>query len=232
MNNFGDNLVEIVALVEGKTEQIFIQDIVSPYLAGKSIYITPIIISKPGQKGGDVKFSRVKNDIELHLKQRPDTFLTLFVDYYGIKSDWPGLKAAKKQSMPSGKAEKINRATKNRVNKLFGDYGSDRRFIPYVAMHEFEALLFSGPQELADQLRVPLSDIDKILKECGEPEKIDDSPHSAPSKRLENLSSRFKKTSTGIAIAKEISLDKMREHCPIFNTWLTEIECVKGSKDT
>jgi hypothetical protein len=60
-------------------------------LAEKSIYITPIIISKPGQKGGDVKFSRAKNDI------------------------------------------------------------------------------------------------DKILTECGEPEKIDDSPHSAPSKRLENL---------------------------------------------
>ena len=86
------NYIEIVVLVEGKTEQIFIHDIVSPYLAGKGIYITPIIISKPGQKGGDVKFSRVKNDVGLHLKQRDDTFLTLFVDYYGIKRDWPGLK--------------------------------------------------------------------------------------------------------------------------------------------
>jgi hypothetical protein len=101
MNNFA----EIVAIVEGKTEQIFIQDIVSPYLAEKSIYITPIIISKPGQKGGDVKFSRAKNDIGLHLKQRSDTFLTLFVDYYGIQSDWPGLEKAKKQSLPSDKAE-------------------------------------------------------------------------------------------------------------------------------
>jgi hypothetical protein len=109
MNNFA----EIVAIVEGKTEQIFIQDIVSPYLAEKNIYITPIIISKPGQKGGDVKFSRAKNDIGLHLKQRSDTFLTLFVDYYGIKSDWPGLDKAKKQFLPSDKAEKINNATKD-----------------------------------------------------------------------------------------------------------------------
>jgi len=224
MNNFA----EIVAIVEGKTEQIFIQDIVSPYLAQKSIYITPIIISKPGQKGGDVKFSRAKNDIGLHLKQRSDTFLTLFVDYYGIKSDWPGLKKAKKQSLPSGKAEKINNATKDQVNQLFGNHGSDRRFIPYVSMHEFEALLFSDPKALADQLKVPQSDIDKILTECGEPEKIDDSLHSTPSKRLENLSSRFKKTSTGIAIAKAIRLVKIRACCPIFNKSLTEIECVKG----
>jgi len=78
------NHAEIVALVEGKTEQIFIHDIISPFLSMKGIYMTPIIISKPGQKGGDVKFARVKNDIGLHLKQRPDTFLTLFVDYYGI----------------------------------------------------------------------------------------------------------------------------------------------------
>ena len=62
-----NSYAEIVAIVEGKTEQIFIQELVSPYLTQKNIYMTPIIISKPGQKVGDVKFSRVINDIELHL---------------------------------------------------------------------------------------------------------------------------------------------------------------------
>ncbi len=69
---------EIVALVEGTTEKIFISDILVPYLAERGVLMTPVIISKPGQKGGDVKFARVKNDIGLHLKQRPDTYLTLF----------------------------------------------------------------------------------------------------------------------------------------------------------
>lgn len=227
MNNFA----EIVALVEGKTEQIFIQDIVTPYLARKSIFMTPIIVSKPGQKGGDVKFARVKNDIELHLKQRPDTFLTLFVDYYGINNDWPGLAEAKKQSTPRDKAEKVNSAVKYEVNNIFGDHGSDRRFIPYIAMHEFEALLFSDPEKLAEHLQVPQPDIDRILRECGEPENIDDSPITAPSKRLEKLSSRFKKTSTGIAIAKAIGLGNIRAQCPIFDEWLTEIEILKGGND-
>lgn len=221
------NYVEINAIVEGKTEQIFIQTILGPYLAQHNIYMTPIIVSKPGQKGGDVKFARVKNDIELHLKQRPDTFLTLLVDYYGIKSDWPGLDKAKKQSTPLTKARTINTATKIRVNDLFSDYQSDRRFIPYIAMHEFEAMLFSQPEILADQIQVPLPKIEKILTECGEPEKIDDNPHSAPSKRLEDLSSRFKKTTTGIAVAKAIGLIKIREQCPVFNHWLTKIEDLK-----
>ncbi len=91
-------------------------------------------------------------------------------------------------------------------------------------MHEFEAMLFNDPKILADSIGVQRPQIEKILKECGEPENIDDSPHSAPSKRIEILSTRFKKTATGIAIAKAIGLDKIREQCPIFNAWLIKIE--------
>lgn len=116
------------------------------------------------------------------------------------------------------------------MNALFGDLDSDRRFIPYIAMYEFEALLFSGPDQLAEQLQVPRKSIDKILEQCGEPECINDSQNTAPSKRLESLTSRFKKTSTGIAVAKEIGLHMIRERCPIFNGWLTEIEGLKAGK--
>jgi hypothetical protein len=215
--------------VEGPTEKFFIADILAPYLAEKGVYMTPIIISKPGQRGGDVKFARVKNDIALHLKQRRDTYLTLFVDYYGLKSDWPGFEEAKRQSTPNRKADKINSETAAQVYLLLGTRGSDRRFIPYVAMHEIEALLFSEPHILAEQLSVPQAKIDKIITECGEPENIDDSPDTAPSRRLEGLSGRFKKTSSGIAIAKAIGLTKMRASCPVFNRWLTTVENLKGA---
>jgi len=38
------------------------------------------------------------------------------------------------------------------------------------------------------------------------------------------LSKRFKKITTGIAVAREIGLEKIREYCPIFNDWLTVLE--------
>lgn len=221
--------VAIVALVEGPTERIFINNIISPYLAGKGVYMMPIIISKPGQKGGDVKFERVKRDIGIHMKQRRDTYLTLFVDFYGLKNDWPGSEDAKKQATPSGKAEVIGRATKNQVISLFSDQDVERRFIPYFAMHEFEAMLFSDPPELAAALKVKQSEIDKILKDCGgTPEEIDDSPDTAPSKRIERLSQQFKKTSTGIAVLEAIGLEKIRRQCPLFNHWLADMESLKG----
>ncbi len=224
MNN---KIIEIVAIVEGQTEQIFIRDIITPFLATKNIFLTPIILSKPGQKGGDVKFSRAKNDIERHLKQRPDTFLTLFIDYYGIRKGWPGrdIPQDEKRALSTyQKAQRVNDATMYEVCQLFDDYGPDRRFIPFIAMYEFEALLFSDSHILAEKLQVSKKQIDNILNECGEPENINDSPISAPSKRLESLSNRFKKTTTGITIAKEIGLQKIRAKCPIFNEWITKIE--------
>jgi len=222
------NCVEIVAIVEGKTEEIFIKNILQPHLANKNIFIIPIIVSKPGQKGGDVKFARVENDIERHLKQRPDTYLTLFVDFYGIKSDWPGIAGTEAVLGPKEKAELVNLATMEKVVEHFSEQNADRRFIPYIAMYEFEALLFSDPAVLARKLQIDESKIVSIIEECGEPENIDNSPVTAPSKRLESLSHRFKKTTTGIAILKEIGLAAIREKCPIFDGWVTTLESIPG----
>ena len=125
------------------------------------------------------------------------------------------------------KAGRVNDATSQTVKEIFGDYRPDKRFIPYIAMHEFEAMLFSDSQILSERLKVPKAQIDSILRECRYPENINDSPHTAPSKRLEELSDRFKKTTTGITIIREIGLPKIRQQCPIFNEWLTRIENLK-----
>jgi hypothetical protein len=222
------DIINIMAIVEGQTEHFFIRDILAPYLWPKEIFIIPIIITKPGQKGGDVKFSRVKNDIEKQLKQRQDTYLTLFIDYYGIKPDWPGLTEAKVKNEPKAKADIINRAMIKKIEELWPRYNPTLRFIPFIVMYEFEALLFSNSGILAQKLSVPATCVDSILRECGEPENIDDSPITAPSKRLESLNSRFKKTTTGIAIAKEIGIPTIRQKCPIFNEWLMKIERLAG----
>jgi len=222
------NCAEVVAIVEGRTEEIFIKEILQPYLAARNIFITPIIASKPGQKGGDVKFARVKNDIERHLKQRPDTYLTLLVDFYGIKSDWPGIEDVEGIQRPKDKADFVNQATREKVVELFAELNADRRFIPNIAMYEFEALLFSEPAVLAGKLQIDKSKVDAILEECGEPENIDNSPVTAPSKRLESLSHRFKKTTTGIAVLKEIGLAAIRAKCPVFDGWVTTLESIAG----
>lgn len=215
---------EVIVLAEGLTEKIFVEKVLVHPFAEKGIYLRPVVISKPGQKGGDVRFARVHNDIAMHLKQRPDTFVTLFLDYYGLRSDWPGLEGAKALPTPKQKAECVNQATKAAVAELCGAQRAEERFLPFVAMHEFEALLFSDPQILAGALKVKVSAVEKILDECREPENINDSSQTAPSKRIRSLSSGFIKTTTGVGVAMEIGLRRIRERCPLFDAWLDALE--------
>ncbi len=219
--------VQVVIIVEGPTEQNFVKDLLAPYMFERGVFLTAIILDKPGEKGGDVKFARAQNDIEKHLKQRSDIFVSLMVDFYGIGADWPGYHESKKQPCHRQKAKMMNEATAAAVMKLFAKLRPEKRFIPYVSMHEIEAIYFSDPSALANGLAINQKWIDDILTECDEPEKINNDRETAPSKRLGELSNKFKKTATGIAIAKEIGIPKMRAACPLFDTWLTKLENLK-----
>ena len=216
--------VAIMVIVEGPTEQRFIQDVLAPYLGAKNVFMRPIILSKPGQKGGDVRFARAKNDIARYLKQRNDAYVTLLVDYYGIGRDWPGLDAIRQDASPSEIANTICQATQRAIDADLADYRSDIRFVPHITVHEFEALLFSETAILASAIQVEQQRVDAVIQECGEPEAIDNSPQTAPSKRIEQLYNRFKKTSNGIAIAQAIGIDRMRDKCPVFHGWLSRLE--------
>ena len=140
-------------------------------------------VSKPGQKGGDVKFTRVQKDIGLHLKQRSDTYVSTLVDYYGT-NEWPGLDKIQDNASPTQIAEMLYRETKSEVISLFSEQRAEQRFIPYIAMHEFEALLFSDAEILANKLKISASIVEAVLFECGFPEAINNSLQTAPSKRL------------------------------------------------
>lgn len=219
-----NNYATVVVITEGPTEQSFVKEILCPYMEPRGVLLTPVILHKPGVNGGDVKFARARNDIERFLKQRSDTYLTLLVDYYGIGNDWPGYADAKRQASHTRKAEVINAATAEAVSNLFPEQNPHQRFIPYVSMHEIEALFFSDPSTLAEKLGVQQTSVDDILDQCGEPEKINDSHDTAPSKRLHALNGRYKKTVTGIALARAIGIPKMRSACPLFNAWLERLE--------
>lgn len=217
--------VEVIAVVEGRTEQTFVEYILAKYLGQKNIGIKATQVSKPGQKGGDVRFDRVKDDLGLHLKQRRDTYVTTIIDYYGTK-DWPGYDDIPPNATPVQIANIVNTAAKNKIVELFGSYSAEKRFIPNMAIHEFEAYLFSAPDILANKIGVKVDAIEEVIRKCGEPESVNNSPLTAPSKRLAKWCGKkeFPKTSLGIAIAEELGIDVIRGRCPVFNSWLTTIE--------
>lgn len=199
-------MVRVGISVEGTTEERFVEMVLSPHLAQKQIYITPISM------GGDVKLDRVKSE----LKKIANSFdyVTTFYDFYGFK----------------GKLEDDTKASLEKKIFEHSHKSIQAKLIPYVQMYEFEGLLFSCPTAMHDQLNQQNSEpsvevwASNVLSQFGsDPEKINDSPQTAPSKRLE-ANTNYRKTTHGPNIAKQIGISKLREKCVGFDKWLNNLE--------
>jgi uncharacterized protein DUF4276 len=106
-----------------------------------------------------------------------------------------------------------------------------RQFVPFVLVHEFEGLLFSDCRAFADSIGRPdmAASFQEIRDAFDTPEHIDDSPVTAPSKRVERLVPTYQKPLFGNLAALEIGLDKIRAECPHLAAWLTRLETITGS---
>ncbi len=227
--------VEIYIVVEGQTEQTFVRDILAPQMECKEIYLHPALIGKPGHKGGDVRFDRARNDIGHFLKQRKDTYVSTMFDYSRIDPKWPGISEVSRKIRNGSsltaiqKAGILEAATSDEIVKLFASYNAKSRFVPYIEMHEFEALLFSDADILAEMTGIDVLQIREILEEYNNPEEINDDPAKAPAKRLEALENGYRKVANGKTISEAIGLQTMRSQCAHFNDWLTKLEHLQGT---
>lgn len=222
--------VEVMVIAEGASEQSFVEVLLAPYLAVKGIYLRATQITKKGQKGGDVKFVRAERDVINFLKQRDDIFVATFIDYYGVK-EWPGLEEVRAlhAPLPDEIAKVLNDTAVAKIEADLPNGQARRRYIPFTAVHEFEALLFSDAKILSDELGIDIVLIDKVLEECGAPERINNHPETSPSNRLLTWTDgHYNKISRGIVIACMIGIEKMRSQCPNFNSWLCRLEALVG----
>lgn len=225
--------VIVYIVVEGQTEQTFVRDVLAPHMAHKKVYLHPALIGKPGHKGGNIRFGKAKHDIGNFLRQRNDTYISTMFDYFRIDSDWPGKTEVSRQ-MQNGatlaarqKAEILETATHNEIVLTFPDCDSDTRFIPYIEMHEFEAMLFSDADILSDKTQIDASRIKRIIEKYDSPEEINDDPAKAPSKQLEALINGYRKVAMGKTVSGAIGIERIRKQCSHFNDWLTILEHLK-----
>ncbi|MCI5147601.1 MAG: DUF4276 family protein, partial [Candidatus Electrothrix sp. AR3] len=221
---------------EGQTEQTFVRDILAQEMACNGMYLYPVVIGTPGHKGGDIRFSRAKKDIGNLLKQRDNIFVSTMFDYFRIDTDWPG-KSEVSQKIQNGetltateKAEILENATHDdKIVQIFSKYDARKRFIPYIEMHEFEALLFSDTDILAEKTGISRGELVSITELYNNPEEINDDPAKAPSKRLESLLDGYRKVAMGKIIAEAIGIQTVRQQCPHFNQWIIKLESLKKS---
>ena len=219
----------LMVLVEGQTEEGFVNNVLAPYLYDRGYTsVSARLLGNARQRirrGGIRVWTSVRRDILNHLKQDQGIFVTTMVDYYGLRQSWPGRPEASQLSF-SGRAASIQRQLLDDVSEELGDNFEARRFVPYIVMHEFEGLLFSDAEGLGrGASRTDLSsDFQAIRDEFTTPEEINDSPETAPSKRITGLFPGYQKVLHGVSAVKEIGLETIRRECRLFSGWITELE--------
>lgn len=210
----------IEIIVEGQTEQEFISTILSPYLNAHGIgLVTPICIRTSATgRGGFPNYEYLKNDITRALKSKDsDLVVSMFVDYFRIpKKHMPGYGVW-------GNEQDHFRQVEMMESKIGNDI-ADRRFVPYIQMHEFEALLFSSDAGVRKYwTSEKCQKVKEVILAFDNPECINTSPEGAPSKRLLEISPDYQKILDGNIFALEIGIDKILAQCPRFAAWVQEL---------
>ena len=228
-------MTRLLVHVEGETEETFVKELLGPHLLTQGYArVAPRLMGNArgrDRRGGIKPWPAALRDIVNHLREDRTCVATTMVDYYGMPqagpAAWPG-RATAPTLLSSRRAQTVEEALGAEVGQEMGPRFDPRRFIPYVVMHEFEALLFSDCEGLARGVGQPdlASSLQVIRDSYANPEEIDDSPHTAPSKRIEKSISAYQKPLHGNFAALEIGLSAMRTACPGFRRWLERLERV------
>ncbi len=215
----------VYIICEGPTEVRFIKNVLAPILGSRSVFLHPVVIGSQRSKGGNVTFERLQSNVRRQLYNNRQSYCSTLVDYYGLDSKFPGIETASTKSNLSSKAKAV---VDGFVAELSATIGQDplRRFLPYIQMHEFEALMFSEPATFADAIGRPelRDELVEIRRKFETPEHIDNSPVTAPSKRILALIPEYEKPLMGETATKAIGLPKIRQECPLFDDWLRQLE--------
>ncbi len=212
----------IYLLVEGQTEEAFVNELLAPHYLRVDIYLTPIIVStSPGHRGGVVSYAKIKPQIQRLCLQDSGAYVTTLFDLYALPNDFPG------KARPAYPSTGCGRSKAQFLEAEFAKDVGLRNFVPNLLVHEFEALLFVELDAFA-----PWTDDDSVLEPLRKvrhrtaPEEINDAPNTAPSKRILAAWAGYQKTFHGPLIACDIGLDAMRRACPHFDNWLRTIEAL------
>ena len=159
-------MTRLIVHAEGSTEEAFVNEVLSQHLYHLGYTdVSARIIGKKRQRarrGGIVPWQIARQGILKHLRQDQRLHVTTLVDYYALPPDWPGLNDAPSAPTISDKAQAIEDALIDDVSVAMGTSFNPNRFIPYVMVHEFEAMLFSN--------------CDSFARAIGRPDLIDDFP--------------------------------------------------------
>lgn len=221
-------MTRLLILVEGQSEEIFVKHILGPHLAEHGVFVQqPIVLwtkrlpNGGGFRGGVSNWNQILRSLR-PLTHDGDAWVSTLLDFYGLPEDFPGLSNALGAGDPRQKIIGLQQRFAAELNH--------QRFIPFLALHEFEAWLFSAPVAVAEHFGKPhLADrLQTVVQQAGAPELINHGADTHPKARLRAMVGSYKETSDGSTLLKKIGITAVRAACPHFDSWLKQLEALGG----
>jgi hypothetical protein len=236
----------VFAIVEGQTENAVLSRLLGAHLGAIGIDLhCPIV--KLGNGRGGVKWLKCEelcDQIQRHLKDRRQPYVSTFFDYYGLprgqKAGWAFVDTAKAEVAIRGLTTTVE-SIENELHRLVVTDmdlpNLHTRFIPYIQLHELEALFFAEPEKMSKVFdSTPAIKFAKAVVDCGGCEAINDSPQTAPSKRIQQAFPGYIKGRSDFAhgprLADKLDLRVVRAACPRFSHLVSRLEALAPVKGT
>lgn len=220
--------IRLLVVVEGQTEEEFVKRLLVPHLADHNVVANATIVGKQlairrgHRTRGGGHFGSWRADIARILDKGTDQGLrvTTLFDLYGLPDDFPGLDRLSSDRDTNRRCD----ALEEELTKA----AKDRRFIPYIQRHEFEALVLASLPGLemvldADDDLQGLRTLRQELADAA-PEDVNDGPETAPSKRLIRCIPGYRKTLHGPLATGDTGIAALRAACPRFDAWVGKME--------
>lgn len=221
-------MIRLHIVAEGQTEETFANNTLIEHFAGFGVFADVRCVEtsrtrRRVHRGGLREYAKRRGDLLRWMRQDDpaEVWFTAMIDLYRLPGDFPGARTIPRRWDPLRRVRGLERAFRRDL--------AHPRFIPYIQLHEFEALILSEPDRLVDQFPNRAREVE-ALKEDGngfpDPEAVNDGEHSAPSKRSITRIPEYdgRKPSAGPAIAARIGVQTLRVRCTHFGEWVRWIE--------
>lgn len=212
-------------LVEGQTEERFVKDTLAPHFHPNGMYLMPtllttkIVKSGPNFKGGVTSFDKFQADmLRLLGGAGQGTLVTTMLDYYRLPNDFPGM---------GTRPASIDLSTRiHHVEQAIAGHFHDKRLVPFFALHEFEAWVFSCPATLPQVMAEEdkQSQFAEVCNQYQTPEQINERPGHNPAALINAIFPAYRKALHGPTATKRIGLQLIRDRCPHFAAWIAQLE--------
>lgn len=233
-------MIRVNVVAEGRSEMYCAKGPLNQYLDGRPILDARCVLTSRAcrtnyeYRGGLLSYQKAKNDIVSWLKEDPQAYVTTMFDFFRLPNDFPAYEKAMQLADHRKAVLVLESAMKADILSSLPNLHIDRRFIPYIQLHEFEALLFTDLLVLQDDYieEEDIRSINQLYKETKDipPEEINHGADTAPSKRLLHAIG-YQKGETVSSLIEAISVKAIREKCPHFSRWLSQLQALEDAAE-